>query len=204
MAGDIVLWGALNSGHSYKARLYLLLAGVDHAYNRVDLSIPRAERPADFRAVSPYGEVPVLKHGPQVLAQSNAILLHLVRSCGKFGVEDAAGLDQITQWLFWEANRIGRSYPNYRYCRLLDPNVDPGLLGWFEATAKDDLAFMDQVLAEKDFLTGQFSVADISCAAYLLYGDLKRLELGDYAHVEAWLDRIRAMSGWQHPFEVMG
>lgn len=204
MVENATLWGALNSGHSYKVRLFLLLAGIEHTYKRVDLSVPRAERPSDFRAISPYGEVPVLVDGEQVLAQSNAILMHLARTTGQLGGTTPADTDLIAQWLFWEANRIGRSYPNLRYYRLFDQKVEQGLLDWFDATARDDMAVLNGVLTERDFLTGRFSIADISCAAYLLYGDRIRHELGEYGHVDAWLDRIRSMPGWQHPHEAMG
>ena len=38
---DLVLYGNLESGHSYKARLFLTLADVPHRYVPVDLDVPR-------------------------------------------------------------------------------------------------------------------------------------------------------------------
>lgn len=54
-----ILYGNREAGHSYKVRQTLVLLGMAHEYRYVDLLPPRAERRADFVAVSPYGEVPV-------------------------------------------------------------------------------------------------------------------------------------------------
>jgi glutathione S-transferase len=80
--GDLVLYGNHESGHSYKVRLFLTLAGVSHRYVRVDLDVPREARPEEFRRVSQFGEVPVLVAGGVPQAQSNALLLRLASETG--------------------------------------------------------------------------------------------------------------------------
>jgi glutathione S-transferase len=197
------LYGAYQSGHSYKARLFLLLTQTQHTYTAIDIGIPRGQRPAKFQQISPFAEVPVLTDGDQVLAQSNAILLHLARSTGRLGATDERGWDTITSWLFWEANRIGRSYPNLRYCRLFDKTADPALVAWFHITAESDLARLNDELSSKAFLCGDMTIADLSCAGYLLYGDDVGLDMTRWPHVEAWLQRIRAVPYWQGPLAVM-
>lgn len=202
--GKLKLWGALNSGHSYKARLFMLLAETPHQYEPVNLSLPRDQRPQAFRDIAAFGEVPVLEHGSQVLVQSNAILLHLAREFDHFGVSTESGHDAITSWLFWEANRIGRSYPNLRYCKLFDDSANKGLVEWFQSTCKADLARLDQQLDGRAFLLGALTIADIACAGYMLYGEDIGVGLAQHRNVCAWLDRIRALPRWQHPNEVMG
>jgi glutathione S-transferase len=199
----IQLYGAVQSGHSYKARLCLLLAQTPHDYIPVDISLKREARPVAFKGVSAFGEVPVMVHDGEVLAQSNAILLHLARFSAMFRAESDKRLNAITSWLFWEANRIGRSYPNLRWYRLFDSQGDPGLIAWFESTAKADLARLNEELKDKLFLLDTFSIVDISCAGYLLYGDDIGLDMQLYPHVLCWLDRIRAREGWQHPLTCM-
>ncbi len=182
----------------------MLLEGIEHRYSAVDISLPRDQRPDDFRRVSLFGEVPVLLHDDQALVQSNAILLHLVRFRSRSDVGAKKQWDEITSWLFWEANRIGRSYPNLRWYRKFENAGDPGLIAWFESTAKSDLRRLNDELADKPFLLGVFSVVDISCAGYLLYGDDVGIDMRHYPHVSDWLERIRSLPGWQHPFACMG
>jgi glutathione S-transferase len=200
---SLTLFGARNSGHSYKVRLFLLLAGIPHLYRSVDLSVPRDRRPAEFRAVAKFGEVPVLVEGADSLVQSNAILLHLARRFGRFGASDERGWSEIASWLFWEANRIGRSYPNLRFYRNSGIPAAKGLLDWFAETAVSDLDRLDQELAGREFLLERFTIADISCAAYLLYRDLSDIDISRWKQVTAWLGRIRALPGFRAPQEAM-
>jgi len=200
---ELNLYGAQHSGHSYKVRLFLLLARIEHSYTAIDLRIPRSERPEPFRSRSPHGEVPVLVDDGSVIAQSNAILLHLARKYGQFGGGNELEWTGITSWLFWEANRIGRSYPNLRWYRLFEPSGEPALVSWFEETALADLDRLESELTRKPFLLGRLTIADLSCASYLLYGDDVGLDMARWPKVKDWLDRIRAISGFCPPLEAM-
>ncbi len=199
---SIILYGSTQSGHSYKPRLYMLLAQIPHDYQHIDIVTPHAERPEAFRKVAAFGEVPVLVHNGQVIVQSNAILLHLMRSFGKFAGSQTNHLDEITTWLFWEANRIGRSFPNHRYFHKF-ATCDAGLLDWFDKTARADLDRLNDQLSDRDFLLGEFTAADISCAAYLLYEDNAAINVADWKYVQAWLNRIKALSAWVHPAKAL-
>jgi len=197
-----ILYGNRESGHAYKAKLAMTLLGIAHDYRDVDLEQPREQRRADFRAVSPYGEVPVLVDGGVPLAQSNAILLHLARRTGRLGGE----LDQrqLTQWLFWEANRIGLSVPNLRHALKWAPQTPDAIKAWLRERAMADLARLDRELASKPFVLGAAAtVVDIACCGYLFWTDQAQLDLQAWPCVGAWLDRIRALPGWAAPYELL-
>ena len=79
----MLLYGSTDSGHSYKVRLFLLLAGIPHRYERINLDLPRGERPLAFRSASLFGEVPVLVDDGRAHCQSNAILMRLAGRTGQ-------------------------------------------------------------------------------------------------------------------------
>lgn len=198
-----LLFGALLSGHSYKARLALLLLGIEHDYRAIDLTQPRAGRDPDWARWSRFGEVPLLVSDGRAIVQSNAILLHLARTHDALGwCEDRDG---IAEWLFWEANRIGLSLPNYRLSFLSDAPPPPDVVAWLQGRMVADLATLESALADRAFLLGDaVSGADIACSAYLLYRDVPGLDLRDYPAIDGWLARIAALPGWCAPLEVMG
>jgi glutathione S-transferase len=198
-----VLYGCRESGHSYKAKLALTLLGLPHTYREVDVvDTPRERRPADFREVSPYGEVPVFLDGGMAVAQSNAILLHLARRTGRLGGE--LHPDLLTQWLFWEANRIGISVPNLRHALRWAPDTAQAVTDWLRARAMADLAHLDGHLADRPFILGDaVTVADVSCCGYLFWADQAQMDLAAWPNVSAWLDRIRALPGWAAPYDLL-
>lgn len=199
------LFGARQSGHSYKVRLFLLFAEVEHDYTSIDIGQPRDQRPEPFRSLAPHGEVPLLVDDGLVLSQSNAILLHLARKLERFGGASETEWSEITSWLFWEANRIGRSYPNLRWYRLFDASGAPDLVAWFKSTAEADLDRLERQLTGRAFIVlNRPTIVDLSCAGYLLYGDNVGLEMARWPRVDAWLERIRALPGYRAPLDVMG
>jgi glutathione S-transferase len=198
-----ILYGNRESGHSYKVKLALTLLAIDHEYREVDVvNQAREQRRPDFRAASPYGEVPVWVEGRQALAQSNAILLHLARRTGKLGGELDPNL--LTQWLFWEANRIGISVPNLRHIVRWAPETPEPVQSWLRARAVADLDHLSRQVATRPFILGaHVTVVDVSCCGYLFWADQTQIDLSDWPHVTRWLDRIRGLPGWREPYELM-
>jgi glutathione S-transferase len=200
---DYTLFGSLHSGHSYKARLALLMLGIEHDYRAIDIAVPRAARDPDWRRHSRFGEVPVLIANGVPIVQSDAILLHLCRTHGALGWPEQA--DGVTSWLFWEANRIGFSLPNYRFHALFGDGPGDAVMAWLHGRMLADLAALEEAVTASPFLLGDaLTAADIACGAYLLYRDLPGLDLEVYPAISAWLARIEARPGWRAPQDVMG
>ena len=204
MTKDFTLFAHPESGHSYKVKLLLEVAGIPHDFHIVDLGLPRAQRPEPFRTISPFGEVPLLLHKDQVLAQSNAILNYLAVKTGRWGGETPERLAKALQWMFWEANRLGLSLPNVRFANKFDATGYPqGALSWLQERLRLDL----QRLADefKDgrlfILDDEPTIADFSLCAYLFWADQAHAQVP--AQVVAWLERISALPGWQEPYALM-
>lgn len=199
----LTLYGNRRSGHSYKVRLALMLADLSHDYRHIDLSLPRHERPADFQAISRWQQVPVLMVGDVPLVQSNAILEWLAENEGVLA--GAPGERQtIREWLYWEASRLGIYLPQLR--RLRRPGADAGaeLLDWLEQQVRADLATLNGQLSHRSWLAGQnATVADIAASGYLWWLHDAGLDIAEWPHIGAWLQRLSALPGWQHPDQLM-
>jgi glutathione S-transferase len=204
LANMLTLYGHPESGHTYKVALTLALMAEPFEYRWVDVFAPREARDPQFQRVSRFGEIPVLIDAGIAYAQSDAILLQLAGTHGRLGGETPARLAQVRERLFWEANRVGISLPNLRHYQHFAPGTAPaGVLDWLRARLLADLAALNDALASQSFLVGEtVTVADIACSAYLLYEDMG-LDLAQWPALQAWLARIRALPGWQHPYVLL-
>lgn len=199
---SIKLYGHPDSGHAFKVRLYLALHGIEHDYEVIDLDQPRDQRPLAFREASRFSEVPCLVDEGQALVQSNAILLHLQDHYGP-PLEDTEKA-QITEWLFWEANKIGLCLPQLRSARYLgDTSYNEGALQWLQARYDADVARIAQELEDgRRFIVGDsVTAADCSLCGYLVFADQARVAVPEA--VSEWLDRLASERGWQAPAILM-
>ena len=47
------------------------------------------------------------------------------------------------------------------------------------------------------------TIADLSCCGYLYYPEPFGFDRADWPHIDRWLDRIAALPGWKHPYDLM-
>jgi len=203
---SLVFYGHPESGHSYKVALALSMLELRYEYRWVDVFAPRDQRAADFRAASPFGEIPVLVTDGVPLAQSNAILLHLMRRTRRLGGETEARADRVQQWLFWEANRIGIALGNYRaFVREEFGNeTAPEVVAWFKARVEGSAERLDREVSDRPFLLGDsITVADLSCSAYLFLAHEAGIDVTLWSGVHGWLERIASQRGYRPIAELM-
>jgi glutathione S-transferase len=105
----------------------------------------------------------------------------------------------VREWLFWEANRIGFSLPNLRYC-LRFSGGEAAVLTMLRQRFDADIARLDTEFSDgRAFILGDApTVADISLCGYLFWPEQAQVAVP--FHVQGWLDRIAALPGWRHPY----
>jgi glutathione S-transferase len=173
--------------------------GVPYEYRQVDLSQPRAERPAEFRAASPSGKVPALIDGDVQLFESMPINLYLAeRYRPELGPRDSGERAQMLQWCFWVAMNVHPLLIAVLYhTRLLPveqrrPEEAEQNRGW----AADYFTALDRALEGRDWLVGgRFTVADVNVGAIAEQADRSGVALG--ANIQAWMKRFQARPAYQ-------
>ena len=195
------LFGHPESGHAYKVKFFLEHAGIPHEYDVVDIDRPRTERPPEFRDNTRFGEVPLLRNGDRFVAQSNAILLHLIEASDRHGAESSDRLERCREWLFWEANRLGMCLPQIRsFHRFPGHGIEPATLDWLRERYAQDVAVLERELADGRpwMMSGTApTIVDFSLCGYLVRAEEARVDVP--ALVEAWLARLRSLPSWRDP-----
>jgi glutathione S-transferase len=177
------------SANCYKARLLLALLEVD--YERVPIDIFDGDTLSDeFVRLNPARETPVLElDDGMILTQSNAILWFLAEG-SRFLPSHPVERAQVTQWLFFEQERVmsGIGSARFRILTGRDPAGQSGRL----AIGKTALTMLDAHLDGRAYLVGSsFSIADIANFAYTHVAEDAGYRLADYPSVSGWLERVR-------------
>ena len=59
-------------------------------------------------------------------------------------------------------------------------------------------------LANRNWVAGEaVTIADLSCCGYLYYPEPFGFDRADWPNIDRWLDRIAALPGWKHPYDLM-
>jgi glutathione S-transferase len=208
MSGGFTLYGSPHSLLTYRVALMLRLCRTSFAFRYV--SFQRGmHRTQEFRALSRWGQVPVLEHDGRVFLQSAAILEYLAEILGRFGAADRDGRQHVREWLFWDADRL--MPPLYAWYsvelgrrKLLPLSFDPVLVAEFERKGKAALDVLDAHLSGRRFLVGDgATVADICCYSEFAFAQLSNKDLAAWANVLAWAGRIEGLPGFAKPFELL-
>ncbi len=194
------------SGNSYKAALMLELAGADWAPVFVDF-FNGENRSPEFRALNPMGEAPVLEHGGLVLTQSGAILDNLAEKLGRFGPSGEAERREILRWMLWDNHKFTSYNATWRFLTNFVPEEkrSADVIAFLEGRGRAALGVLESHLTGRDWIVGAaMTVADLSCAGYMFFVDEFPIDwAADYPNLTAWRERIRALPGWKHPYDLM-
>ncbi len=140
-------------------------------------SVPFDERKPDHLVHQPFGQVPWLTDGDISIFESGAILLHLGGLSSTLLPTDPRARSEAVEWLFAALNSVeAASLPWSIFVFSGFTGEDPGWksLDNFLGLRLDR---MEPILADREWLAGTFSVADILMADVLRLVDrFERLE----------------------------
>jgi len=200
---DVQLTCFAQTGNAYKVALMLNLCGVDWEPVFVDF-FNRETRTATYRKLNEMGEVPVLTDGDKVLSQSGAILHYLADKHGRFGARTGDERYEVLRWILWDNHKLSSYIGTLRFLLQFAKTGETEVTDFLAGRAKSALKVLDLHLESADFAVGeQLTIADISMCGYLFWPDEFGVSWQDYPAIAAWLNRIKALEGWVHPYELM-
>jgi len=192
------------SGNCFKVALMLNLCGASWAPRFVDFFNGETRTP-EYRAnVNEMGEAPVLEFGGRRMSQSGVILDYLASVFGKFGWKDEEGRREILRWLLWDNHKFTSYIGTLRFLMRFQKTGETAATELLRARVLGSLVILDRHLKDQKFIVGNApTIADISACGYLFWPDEFGMSWGAYPAIEAWLDRIKALPGWVHPYQLM-
>jgi glutathione S-transferase len=127
-------------------------------------SVPFAPRGAGHFAHQPFGQVPWLTDGDISIFESGAILLHLGNRSDALMPTDPRGRSETVEWLFAALNSVEMAslpWSLFAFSGYVGETPEWKRLDEF---LKARLQHMEPILAEREWLAGTFTIADIVMA----------------------------------------
>jgi len=177
-----VLWALEEIGLPYE------IIGMDHPNH--DLDSP------EYRALNPFGQIPVIDDDGVVVSESGAILLYLARKSGKLMPRELAGEAQVLRWCFTALTTIELPALSMWFVNLSGgkgSKPSEALQGWADMRLKQ----LDGWLESRQFVaTEEFTVADILMTHVLDAGTPLEM-LKPYPNLLAYRARCTERPAWE-------
>lgn len=194
------------SGNSYKAALPLSLSGLDWEPVKVDFFGGEGRSEAYRQNVNDAGQAPALIDGNLKLAQSGVIQDYISEKSGKFGGRDNTERREILRWVLFDNHQLSSMAGLTRFLmNFLPEEKRPAqVIEFNQGRLRAAYTFLNNALDGREWLVGDsVTNADFSCCGYLYYPEPFGFERKDFPNIDAWLDRIAALPGWQPPYDLM-
>ncbi|WP_016746742.1 glutathione S-transferase family protein [Rhizorhabdus wittichii] len=161
------------SPNTWKASIMLEECGLPYRILPVDIGKGEQFDPA-FLAISPNGKVPaIVDHdgagGPVAIFESGAILVHLAEKTGRFLPASGAARSDVLAWLFWQVGGLGPSSGQaHHFLGAEGPGAALGASRFVRETERL-YGVLDRRLADRDWIAGDYSIADIACWGWVWF-----------------------------------
>ena len=154
----------------------------------------------EFLAISPNNRMPVIvdDDGPQgekiSVFESGAILFYLGGKTGKFLPSHQIDRIKVLEWLFWQVGGLGPMAGQVSHFVNYAPNF-PGDHSYSEKRYKNEydrlLGVMNNILSEREYLAGDYSVADMASFPWVTAYKRYEVDLSKFKEVRRWFDTMK-------------
>lgn len=212
---DAIQLYTLNTPNGIKTSVMLEECGLDYDAHRISISDPEDQFTPEFLSLNPNNKIPAMidPNGPDGqpigIFETGAILIYLGDKTGKFLPKSGAARYHTIQWLMWQMGGLGPMFGQVGYFhRYKGKEIeDPRPRTRYYNEARRILGVLDRQLAGRDWITGDYSIADMAVGPWLRtirvnYMAEAETGMDTFANVQAYLDRFLARPAVQRGIEV--
>jgi GST-like protein len=191
-------------------KITIMLEELGLPYRVVPVNIGRGEqfRP-EFLAISPNNRMPAIVDTeppgggePVAVFESGAILMYLAEKTGRLLPADLRGRYDAVQWVMWQMGGLGPMLGQAHHFRVYAKEQIPYAIERYTREAARLYGVLDRRLADREFIAGGYSIADIASWPWTVGHERQGQKLEDFPNVKRWFDAVSARPAVQRGFAV--
>jgi GST-like protein len=202
---DLYYWTTPN-GH--KITIFLEETGIPYTLKPVNIS--KGEQfEAEFLRKSPNNRIPaIVDHAPRdggppiSIFESGAILQYLAEKTGKLMPADLRGRVEVIQWVYWQMGGLGPMLGQNHHFLQYAPEKIPYAIERYVKEAERLYSVLDKQLFSREFIAGEYSIADIASYPWIVPHRKQGMNLDDFPNVRRWFEAIQARPAVQRAYEI--
>ncbi|TCT11447.1 GST-like protein [Tepidamorphus gemmatus] len=197
---DLYTWSTPNGR---KVSIALEELGLPYTVHEIDITKDEQFAP-EFLKISPNNKIPAIvdRDTGMSLMESGAILLYLAKKTGRLMPADDARYWQAVEWLMWQMGGFGPMLGQAHHFLHFNRGKAPYAEERYGKEAQRLYGVLDRRLADRDYLAGEYSIADIATWPWASRFEWQGIDLTRFPNVRAWYERIASRPAVQKGYDV--
>jgi GSH-dependent disulfide-bond oxidoreductase len=181
-------------------KISIMLEETGLPYRIIPVNIGRGDQfKPEFLAISPNNRMPAIVDdeppgggAPIAIFESGAILLYLAEKTGRFMPADLRGRYDVIQWVMWQMGGLGPMSGQASHFRQYSTERIQYAIERYTNEVRRLYGVMDKRLADRSFLAGEYSIADMASWPWVVAHERMELDLAEFPNLKRWFEVVRA------------
>jgi GSH-dependent disulfide-bond oxidoreductase len=194
-------------------KIAIMLEECGLPFRVVPIDITRGEQfDPKFLAISPNNKIPAIvdhepgggEHGavqpgagPLAIFESGAILVYLAQKSRQFLPAQVHDRSRVLQWLFWQIGGLGPMAGQAHHFRAFATEQVPYGIKRYTDECNRLYGVLDRALAQREFVAGEYSIADMACWPWIRPHERQGQKLEDFPNILRWFHAVGERPGVQ-------
>ena len=169
-------------------KISIMLEEINEDYDVTLINLNKGEQFEDeFKKISPFSKIPVLRHDNQTIFESGAILIYLANLSGEFY---GSNKNLTTQWLMAQMGYIGPMLgQHHQFHHYNSGKSEFGEKRYFKI-AETIYKNLDDHLLKNNYLADEYSIADIATYPWIARHTIHDIGLNKFKNLMRWYNQI--------------
>jgi len=186
-----------------KASVMLEEVGLPYNVHKIDITKNEQFTP-EYIAINPNSKIPAIVDQDTDIKvfESGAILIYLAEKTGKFLPIDQKGRFQVLEWLMWQMGGVGPMSGQLNHFKRFASEKIPYAIARYEKETLRLYSVLDKQLADKEFICGDYSIADIATYPWVSIYESQGLTLDNHLNLKRWVETVQQRPAVQRGMKV--
>lgn len=186
-----------------KASIVLEELGLEYEVHKINITKDEQFTP-EFVAINPNSKIPAIvdRDAEITVFESGAILIYLAEKTGKLLPSETKERFQVIEWLMFQMASVGPMFGQYNHFNRYAPEKIPYAIERYKKETLRLYEVLNKQLADKEFICGAYSIADIATFPWVAAYEYMELTLDNHPHLQQWVSRMEQRPAVQKGMKV--
>lgn len=197
---DFYTWSTPNGR---KVSILLEELGLEYKTHIINISKDEQFAP-DFLKIAPNNRIPAMVDNDTgiTLMESGAIMMYLAEKHGKFLPTESKARWEAIEWLMWQMGGLGPMIGQIHHFLRGNKGKSPYAEERYLNEGKRLYGVLDRKLADRDYIAGEYSIADMAAWPWISRFEWHQIDPNDYPNLKKWYVRIAERPAVQRGYDV--